>query len=296
MYVRPFRLVRVDSVTEAASLTTTEGPGAMILAGGQSLIPLINLGLATPDLLIDISHIEELSGIHESRRHVEIGAITTHREVERSPLVESRLPLLSAAIRHVGSPRVRNRGTIGGSLAHGDPAAELPLAMSVLDAEYVVSDGTDSRVLPATDFHLGFFTTELRAGELLTSVRVPKLHTGAGWGFSEFCLRAGDFAVVAVGAIVTVQGSVVVAARVAAAGVGDRPVRLVSFEERMVGLPISRIEEATRRVDEDVSPLGDADVGAEYKAHLARVLSGRAVTQACHRSTPHGKRAGRSPP
>jgi CO/xanthine dehydrogenase FAD-binding subunit len=211
MFTRPFRFCRADDLAEASELLRRHGEEAKVIAGGQSLMPLINLGLASPSAVIDISRAGAFAGQPGGTRPAEIsytdgyltiGALVTHARLATDPVAADRQPLLGAAAARIGNPRVRNRGTLGGSLAHSDPAAELPLAMTALGAEYEVSDGASSRTVRAEDYHLGFLTTALEPDELVIAARVPALGPGWGWAFEEFSRRDGDFALAAAAALV----------------------------------------------------------------------------------------------
>ena len=219
MFVRPFRYERAESLHDACAMLRAHGDGAKAIAGGQSLLPMVNLGLVEPEVLVDLSRANGPRGVAQDDGHLRIGALMRHRELERDGLVNEHQPLLAEAVRHVGSPRIRVRGTLGGSLAHSDPAAELPLAMTLLGAEYEVTDGESQRTVLAGEFHLSYFTTALAEDELLLEVRVPKLGPGWGWGFVEVSRRPGDFALVAAGALVRVARAEIVEARVAIGGV-----------------------------------------------------------------------------
>ena len=183
MYVKPFRYERAASLAEAAEALRAGAGGSRVIAGGQSLLPMMNLGLVEVEALIDISHVSDARGVVSDDGYLRIGALTRHRELERDETVRTRQPLLASAVRRVGSSRVRNRGTLGGSLAHSDPAAELPLAMTALGATYDVTNGRETRSVPVEEFHVTYFTTALGEDELIEAVRVPALGPRWGWGF-----------------------------------------------------------------------------------------------------------------
>jgi carbon-monoxide dehydrogenase medium subunit len=192
-------------------------------------------------------------------------------------------PLLAAAAGWIGSPRIRNVGTLGGSLAHSDPAAELPLVMIAIGAQYVLTDGRTSRTIAADEFHLGYFTNALGDDELVSSVRVPTLGPGWGWGFVEMARRKGDFAVVAAAALVRVADGIVVEARLALGGVGTRPLRLGAVEARLSGATLDNIHRAVGPIA-GIEPFTDTNASADYRRHLASVLSVRALSQAAGRA------------
>ena len=279
-----FAYVRAESVGEAASAVRDLGPDAKLLAGGQSLLPLVNLGLARPTALVDIGSVEGLSGIDRENGTLRIGALVRHRTLETSSVVREAQPLVAAAVGHVGSPRVRARGTLGGSLCHADPSAELPLAMLVADAEYEISDGNGSRSVGAAAFPVSFFTTALEDGELLTHVSVPAVDAGTGWGFREMSRRAGDFAIVAAAALATCRDGVVATMRLALAGVGDRPVRCEAFEAAAPGTPVDRLAELADAVAHGTEPPTDTAATGAYRTRLAGVLGLRAAADACARA------------
>lgn len=284
LFVKPFRYVAARTVEEACATLEEHGPDAKVLAGGQSLIPMLNFGLVELAVVVDIGRVAGLDGLAQQNGSLRIGALTRHRDVERSNAVRASQPLLAEAVRHVGNPRVRNRGTLGGSLAHNDPAAELPLAMAVLGAEYEVSDGRRTRTLSATDFPVTYFTTQLAENELLISVAVPELGRGWGWGFHEFCRRTGDFAVVAAAAVARCEGDAIREVRVGLCGVADRAIRCRAFEGAVVGARVGDAPGLTDAVDGEIEPVSDTSASAGYRRHLARVLTARAVADACRRS------------
>lgn len=259
------------------------GDGAKAIAGGQSLLPMVNLGLVELESVVDISRVDGARGVTEGDGVVRIGALTRHRELERDPLVLRSQPLLAAAVRNVGSPRIRARGTLGGSLAHSDPAAELPLAMTVVGAHYEVTDGATTRTLAASDFHVSYYATQLADDELLEAAIVPTLGPGWGWGFVEVSRRPGDFALVAAGALVRAAGSEIVEARIALGGVAERPIRTAAVEIALAGASEDDVAELVGPI-EGIEPADDAGVSGDYRRHLARVLVVRAVREALSRA------------
>jgi carbon-monoxide dehydrogenase medium subunit len=283
MFVKPFRYERAESLAAAAAALREAGSAAKVIAGGQSLLPMMNLGLLDLEAVIDVSRVAEARGVSEDDGYLRIGALTRHRDVQADPLVGAYQPLLVAAASNVGSSRVRARGTLGGSLAHSDPAAELPLAMTALGAEYELIDETASRTIAAADFHLSYFTTALSEDELLASVRLPKLGPGWGWGFREVSRRPGDFAIVAAAALARVAGGEIVESRVALAGVSERPLRLGAVESVVTG---ARADDLPARVGsiEGLDPVTDTSATADHRRHLARVLTLRALADAFARA------------
>ncbi|MDP9296628.1 MAG: xanthine dehydrogenase family protein subunit M [Actinomycetota bacterium] len=283
MFVKPFRYERAGSLAEAAAALRSLQGGARVVAGGQSLLPMMNLGLVDVEALIDISHVPEARGVTEDDGYLRVGALTRHRDVERDALLAQHQPLVPAAARKVGSARVRNRGTLGGSLAHSDPAAELPLAMTALGAQYDITNGEATRTVPADEFHVTYFTTQLEEDELIASVRIPKLGPGWGWGFLEVSRRPGDFAIVAAAVLVRTAGRSIVESRVALGGASERPVRLGAVESAVSG---ARIEDLDGRIGpiEGLEPVTDTSATGDHRKHLARVLTIRALSDACRRA------------
>jgi CO/xanthine dehydrogenase FAD-binding subunit len=254
-----------------------------VIAGGQSLLPLVNLGLAQPDVVIDISRAEGDRDISAADGYLTIGALVSHARLAADPVAARGQPMLGAAARVIGNSRVRARGTLGGSLAHSDPAAELPLVMTALGASYEITDGRGSRTARAEEFHLGFLTTQLAEDELVTAVRVPALGPGWGWSFQELSRRAGDFAVAAAAALVRIADGVIVESRVAVGGVSDRPVRLADVEIALTGASVPELGDRVGPL-QGIQPVSDTAASAGYRAHLARVLVLRALSEASGRS------------
>lgn len=283
MFTRAFRYERAGRFADACELLRAHGEGAKVIAGGQSLLPLLNLGLAKPDVVIDISRAEAFRDVTEADGYLTIGALITHSRLATDPLAAATQPLLGAAARKIGNPRVRNRGTLGGSLAHSDPAAELPLVMVALGATYKITDGRDARQIRAEEFHLGFLTPQLAEDELVVSARAPTLGPGWGWSFQEVSRRDGDFAMASVAALIRTADGLVVEARVAVGGVSDRPLRLADVEVALTGCPVA---ELASRIGPPggISPIDDTSATAEYKARLTRVLVIRALAEAARRA------------
>lgn len=283
MFVKPFRYERAGSLGEACDMLRDHGGTAKVIAGGQSLLPMMNLGLLQLEAVVDVGRVPDARGIAERDGYLELGPLTRHADLERDPVVHARQPLLAQAVHWIGSPRIRARGTVGGSLAHSDPAAELPLVMTVLGAEYVLTDGRERRTVKATDFHLSSFTTSLAEDELIERVVVPVLGSGWGWAFVEVARRLGDFALVAAAALARVADGRVVKARVGLTGVSERPLRLGAVEVAVEG---ATAEEVDGRIGpiEGIDPVTDTSGSAEYRRHLSRVLVVRALTHAVRRA------------
>lgn len=282
MFVKPFRYERAESLAGAAAMLREAGGSAKVLAGGQSLLPMMNLGVLDLETLIDVSHVEGARGVAREDGYLSIGALTTHGEIERDPAIAAGQPLVAAAARWIGSSRIRARGTLGGSLAHSDPAAELPLAMVVTGATYDLTDGAAIRTVAATDFHESYFTTVLGEDELLERIRVPVLGPGWGWGFAEVSRRRGDFALCAAAALVRVADGRIVESRLGLAGVSERPMRMGAVEIAVEGADAASLAERIAPI-EGIDPVSDVSATGEHRRHLARVLAVRALTDAVAR-------------
>lgn len=286
MKAATFEYVRATSVDQVVR-ALAEDEDAKILAGGQSLVPLLNMRLARPTTIIDISRLDDLSYVRRASDHVEIGALATHRLVETSELVRRHVPLLAEALRHVGHVTIRNRGTIGGSIAHADPAAELPAACVALDAEFVVQGPHGQRVVPASEFFQGYLMTVLETEEVLTEVRVPVLAPGTGCAVEELARRSGDFALVAAFAAITMgTDGTCQDARLVVAGAGPAPVRASAAEALLTGTTVTTdvVAEAAQAAAAATDPPSDIHGPAEYRREMAAVLSRRAITQATNRA------------
>jgi carbon-monoxide dehydrogenase medium subunit len=267
-----FEYKRAGSADEALSLLAEHGDDAKLLAGGHSLIPLMKYRLAAPAVLIDIGRLTDLAYIREDGNQVRIGALTRHRDIEISELLKTQVPLLPEVTSHVGDPQVRHRGTIGGSLAHGDPASDLPSAILALRATLVISGPSGRREVTADDFFTGFLETAVGPDELLTEIRVPKV-PGAGFGFQKFNRRAQDWAIV--GCSVVVGDGI---AGVGLVNMDSKPVRAAGVEQALAG-GASAADAAASAAD-GCEPPTDLNASPEYREHLARVLVRRALESA----------------
>lgn len=266
-----FEYMRAGSAEEAIAALGEHGDDAKLLAGGMSLLPLMKLRLATPAVLVDVGRVRELSYVRDAGDHLAVGALTRHRDLETSELLADQCSALRAVAAEVGDNQVRHRGTIGGSVAHGDPASDLPALLLALDAAFVVRGSGGERTLLARDFFHGFLETALEADELLTEIRVPKL-PGAGFSYQKFQRRAQDWAIV--GAMAVRNGGT----RVALVNMGSTPLRAAGVEEALAaGAPPT---EAAERAAEGTEPPGDLNATPEYREHLARVLVRRALEAA----------------
>jgi carbon-monoxide dehydrogenase medium subunit len=259
----------VSSADEAVATIAEFGDEAKFLAGGHSLIPLMKLRLAQPTVLVDIGRVRDLSYIRDAGDHVAIGALTRHMDVEQSDVLKAHVPLLAHAASHVGDAQVRHRGTIGGSLAHADPASDLPATTLALNATYVVRGPNGERSIAARDFYRGFLESALAPDEMLTEIRVPKI-TGATWGFQKFNRRAQDWAIVGVAA--WKRGN---EAGVALVNMGSVPVLATSVSQAIANG--ASIAEAAELAAAEAEPQSDLNASAEYRVHLSKVLVRRAL-------------------
>jgi len=267
-----FEYKRAGSVDEAIALVGEHGDEAKLLAGGHSLLPLMKLRLAQPSVLIDIGRLTELSYIRDDGDRVAIGALTRHRDVETSALLVEQVPLLAHAAGQVGDAQVRHRGTLGGSLAHADPASDLPATTLALGATYVVQGPSGRREIPASEFYRGFLESALAADEMLVEVRVPKM-AGAGWGFHKFNRRAQDWAIVGVAAW-RHNGH----AGVGLVNMGSTPILASAVTDALAAG--ASIADAAEHAVDNAEPQADLNATIEYRSHLAKVLVRRALTDA----------------
>lgn len=269
------------SLDEASDLLGRLDGDVKLIAGGQSLVPMMNLGLAAPDALVDLRRIPGLSDLEVSRDGLRIGAMTRNRVIERSPVVEERLPLLRTVLGHVAHFQIRNRGTIGGSISHADPAAELPALLVALGGSVeVFSAGQVRRTIDAPDLFIGHFTTTIRSTEIVTHVNLPAPR--AGWGFHEVSRRHGDYALAGAIALADVRHGRLAGVALALLGVGPTPVRVTAVEESLDGATAepSSLEVIGELVAGAIDPVGDIHGSAEYRRHVAGVAARRALAQA----------------
>jgi carbon-monoxide dehydrogenase medium subunit len=266
-----FDYVRAASADEAVSLLAQHGDDAKLLAGGHSLIPLMKLRLASPAVLIDVARISDLSYIRDGGDHVAIGALTRHRDIETSDLLKTEVPILAHVASLVGDPQVRHRGTIGGSLAHGDPASDLPAVVLALGGTLIARGPSGERTIAAPDFFTGFLETALAPDEVLTEIRVPKV-AGAGWSYQKFNRRALDWAIVGVAAVKNGTTGV------ALVNMGSTPLRATAVEEALS--QGASAADAARKAAEGTDPPADLNASPEYRRHLAQVLVRRALQEA----------------
>jgi aerobic carbon-monoxide dehydrogenase medium subunit len=282
MKLPPVEYEAPTTVADAIDLLAEYQDEASVLAGGQSLIPLLALRLARPAVLIDINGIDELSGVSVTDGRVAIGATTREYVAEESQTVADTVPLLAAALPLIGHEAIRSRGTIGGSLAHADPAAELPAVARALDAEFVVRGPAGERVIPAAQWFEAYLTTSRQPDELLVEVRFPAAKQDTGTSFQEVARRHGDFAIVGLAASLVLSGGVISDARLAFAGVSDVPVRAAAAEDLLVGeRPSAELfDEAARRATEDLDPPADLHGSSDYRKTVAAAVARRGLRAA----------------
>ena len=279
MIPAPFDYVVAEHADQAIELLAKR-EDAKLLAGGHSLLPAMKLRLARPALLIDVGRIDELSYVREDGDVIAIGALTRHKDVAGSAVLRQHCPLVSSVAGQVGDPQVRHRGTIGGSLAHGDPASDLPSVVLALDGEVVARGPTGERTIAAKDFFTGVFQTAIGPDEMLVEVRVPKLGS-AGWSYVKMHRRAQDWATVGVAAVVERSNGSVGKARVALTNMGATSLRATAVETAIAGG--STIEDAVTHADEGTEPPSDHAASSEFRRHLVRVLTRRALDEAAAR-------------
>lgn len=280
MIPAPFEYERADSVAHAVELLTAHGDEAKLLAGGHSLIPLMRLRLAHPSVLIDISRIGELSYVREDEDEIAIGAGTTHHDVATSPLLAEQLPIVAHAASLIGDPQIRHVGTIGGSVVHGDPVSDQPAVLLALDARFVLTGPDETRESPASAFFKGLFDTDVRPGEVLTEIRVPKPAAGTGWSYLKFTRRALDYALVGVASVVGPSNGGV-RATVGLAGMGSTPLRAGAVEQALADG--ADAASAAAHATEGTAPTSDTFGSAEYRSHLVGVLTRRSLEEAMAR-------------
>jgi aerobic carbon-monoxide dehydrogenase medium subunit len=275
----PFAYAKPSSLDQVFDLLAAHGDGTKLLAGGQSLIPTLNLRLSSPSLLIDLNGLSQLSGIAVEGGMVSIGALTRHSTVERSPEIAEHLPLVAEAVRHIGHAAIRNRGTFGGSLAFADPAAELPACAVALGATLIIASRAGRRRIAARDFFHGLYATDLQPGEVLLSAEFPLLAPGYRSRFAELSRRHGDYAMAGLAAHGRMNGETLADLRLVFFGVGTKPVVAAAATRPLEGQPVTTeaIARAAAALAEDLDPPDDLNGTGATKLHLARVLLGRVV-------------------
>jgi aerobic carbon-monoxide dehydrogenase medium subunit len=272
-----------ESVDHAIELLGQHGEEAKLLAGGHSLLPIMKLRLAAPAVLVDLGRLEDLKYVRDEGDHIAVGAMTRHTDVEHNQLLQEQCGLLAYTTSLVGDPQVRHRGTIGGSLAHGDAASDLPSALLALEGTFVVKGSGGERTVAAADFFEDYLQTALAPDEVLTEIRVPKLGQNASWSYKKFNRRAQDWAVVGAAAVVERSNGSISSARIGLTNMGSTPVRATAAENALSGASADSVAEATSSADEGTSPASDIAASSEYRRHLARILSRRAVEEALGR-------------
>lgn len=283
----PFEYVRATSLDDAVAALEASGGTAKILAGGQSLVPMLNFRLVDAPLFVDINGLSDLAGIAVAADGgLAVGALTRHRELEISPEIRDRFPVIHEAMKHVAHLAIRNRGTIGGSLSHADPAAELPAMCVLLDAMLDITGPVGVRTVAARDFFHGPLSTDLADDEILTAVAFPALPAGTGWGFEEMAQRHGDFAVAGAAATVSLKDGIVAEARLALFGVDDTPIRADAAETILTGQrpEPDLFDKAAGAARAAVNPMNDLHGSADYRRHLTGVLARRVLKAACGRA------------
>lgn len=276
-----FDYVKPASVADAVTALAQGGEDAKILAGGQSLIPVLRLRLAAPSLIIDLGGIAELRGVRDDGDRIAIGAMTAHHDVMRDDLVKRHVTLLAQATETVADNQVRHRGTLGGSLAHADPAGDIGATALALDAEMVIAGPSGTRTVAAADFFVDYFTTAIGEDEILTEIRFPR-YTGWGSHYEKFNRTAQAWSMCAVAAALRVEGGTIAEARVGLTNMGTTPIRATGVEQALIGQAATAdaVRAAAEHATEGTAAPSDADAAADYREHLAKVLTGRAVLAA----------------
>jgi aerobic carbon-monoxide dehydrogenase medium subunit len=275
-----FDYVRAGSIDEAVAALAQHGDEAKVLAGGQSLIPLLRLRLAYPEVVVDVGRVAEMRGVRDDGDHIVIGAMTTHYDVIRNDLVNAHCGLVVQATKTVADPAVRHRGTFGGALSHADPAGDLPAVVLALDAEFVVAGSGGRRTVAASDFFVDYLQTALSPDEVLVEVRLPKLGDGWGFHYEKFQRVVQAWAIVGVAAAVHRSNGSITEARIGLTNMGSTPLRATATEQALAGADLSAIADAAGHAADGTTPSSDLNAAADYRQHLARVLTRRAVAAA----------------
>jgi CO/xanthine dehydrogenase FAD-binding subunit len=282
----PFEYLAADSVDAAVQALADSGGDGKIIAGGQSLLPMLNFRLLRPSVLVDINRIPDLAYVRDDGDRIRIGPLTRHHALEISNIVATQLPVLHEAMGYVAHLAIRNRGTIGGSLSHADPAAELPMMSLLLDARLEVQSPAGRRTIEAQDFFLGALTTALEDGEMLVEVNLPKLRKGTGWAFEEVARRSGDFALACVAVTLNADGGKISDVRIGRMGVGETPMRATEAERLLAGQRYSDavVAAAVEAIRVAVEPNTDLHASSAYRRHLVGILAQRAIAKAWDRA------------
>ena len=272
-----------ESVDHAIELLGQHGEDAKLIAGGHSLIPIMRLRLAAPSVLIDLDRLDNLNYVRDEGDHLAIGAMTRHRDVHYNELVKEHCGILGYTAGLLGDPSVQHRGTLGGTLAHGDPAGDMPSVISALEGTIVVKGPDGERTVGASDFFKDYLFTDLDEQEVVTEVRVPKLSSDTGWSYKKFSRRSQDWAIVGVAAVVEKSNGNIDSARIGLTSMGSTPIRATATEQALSGASPDQIAEAANSADEGTSPGTDDAASAEFRRHLARVWTRRAIEEALNR-------------
>ncbi len=290
----PFEYLAPESLEAASSALHEHGEAAKLLAGGQSLIPSMNFRVVQPEVLVDLNRLDSLRYIRpDDGDGVAVGAMTTQRQLEFDPQITEHVPLLAEALPYIAHPQIRNRGTLGGSLVHADPAAELPVIAVASEARMRVRNGGDERWVPAADFFQGMFMTDMAPEEILVEVVFPKMSAGSGWSFMEISRRRGDYAMMGVAIILTLDESgTCTTAKLVYLNAGDGPIEAREAAQTLIGSTVdaAAIEQAARSASEgEIDPFGNVHASPDYQRHLARVLTERALGTALARALANGE-------
>jgi aerobic carbon-monoxide dehydrogenase medium subunit len=272
-----------ESVDHAIQLLGQHGEDSKLIAGGHSLIPIMRLRLAAPSVLIDLDRLEDLRYVRDEGDHLAIGALTRHRDVLNNELVQEHCGIVGYTAGLLGDPSVQHRGTIGGTLAHGDPAGDMPAVISALEGTLVIQGPNGERTVPASDFFQDYLFTDLEPDEVVTEVRVPKLDQNTGWSYKKFSRRSQDWAIVGVAAVVEKSNGNIASARIGLTSMGSTPIRASTVEEALSGASPDGVAEAAESAAEGTAPSSDDAASAEFRKHLARVWTRRAVEEALNR-------------
>ena len=272
-----------ESVDHAIQLLGQHGEDSKLIAGGHSLIPIMRLRLAAPSVLIDLDRLEDLRYVRDEGDHLAIGALTRHRDVHNNELVQEHCGIVGYTAGLLGDPSVQHRGTIGGTLAHGDPAGDMPAVISALEGTLVIQGPNGERTVPASDFFQDYLFTDLEPDEVVTEVRVPKLDQNTGWSYKKFSRRSQDWAIVGVAAVVEKSNGNIDSARIGLTSMGSTPIRASTVEEALSGASPDGLAEAAESAAEGTAPSSDDAASAEFRKHLARVWTRRAVEEALNR-------------
>jgi carbon-monoxide dehydrogenase medium subunit len=272
-----------DSVDHAIQLLGQHGEDSKLIAGGHSLIPIMRLRLAAPSVLIDLDRLEDLRYVRDEGDHLAIGALTRHRDVHNNELVQEHCGIVGYTAGLLGDPSVQHRGTIGGTLAHGDPAGDMPAVVCALEGTLVIQGPNGERTVPALEFFRDYLFTDLEPDEVVTEVRVPKLGPNAGWSYKKFARRSQDWAIVGVAAVVEKSNGNIDSARIGLTSMGSTPIRASAVEEALSGASPDQVAAAAESADEGTAPSTDDAASAEFRKHLARVWTRRAVEEALNR-------------